>query len=80
MARRKSPRQKGPETAEELAAHIKRAGGVHLHHLVVGKKRKQHWWKLTLGETRRCFGPDCFVMRVKNVRETPTPPLTGGAV
>ncbi len=62
-------RQSGPKTAEELAAYVQKAGGFHLHHFVVGRKRKQHWWKLTLGETRMCFTPDCFVMRLKNVKE-----------
>ncbi len=62
VARRKSPRQKGPRSAEELAAHIKVAGGVHLHRVVTG-------WRLTLDETRMCFTDQCFVMRLKNVKE-----------
>lgn len=63
-------RQKGPKTAEELAAHLKQAGGVHLHRF----RYTYIWsWKLAYHNTRKCGTPDCFVMRVKNVRETETP-------
>ncbi len=64
MARRKSPRQKTPETAKELAAHVKQVGGFHAHRVTIG-------WRLTFGETPMCFTDQCFVMRLKNVSKAP---------
>ncbi len=60
-------RQKAPATAAELAAYIKEVGDVHAHRFSLGRGKA---WKLAFKKTKKTCGTDqCFLMRVKNVKE-----------